>query len=46
MATEYAECPDEDCMSDGPHLVIKETGMLECGLCHCEFPNPFADEEG
>lgn len=43
-ATECAECPDEECLSDGPHLVIEETGMLECSTCHCEFPNPFAGE--
>lgn len=41
--TEYAECPDSECLSGGPHPVTSGGAELECRLCHVPFVNPFAE---
>lgn len=38
---DYAECPDEECMSGGPHPISKDGPDMECRACHVPFPNPF-----
>jgi hypothetical protein len=41
IRSDYAECPDEECLSGGPHPISEDGTEMECRRCHVGFPNPF-----